>query len=573
MHLTIFNRKVLWLLTALLFFAATFYSCKKVDIKPNYENVIERFLKLPDNASPQLIRIIEDLKVKEKEHPFIEQFVVNVGYPLWKYAEIKRDKPTGNLLAREVGDEIVEIPIVLDEKQFVNALLEVKLDIEVLYKLIESSNWVNYGFDKEAAINADKIVAKMMQYEKVIWNSQVFKIDDNRLFDYWHPGVEKPSSFFIELQTNPVNNDKVMYVYGDCEGGNTGGGDTGGGDNGDGNDWTYANGGQLTGFAPDKPYTWTEPNSPGSPGSPPSAPKPICLTDIIHIEENAPGSSGWSSTIISSGGSNGGGSSSGDGPCTPFPWAGLATRGSGPLYTLFNPCLEEVPPGVEPTDLGDDPCATAKPLADAAKTLSQTQVFNTAKTEITTAASDGNEHAVTFGKTGSTITRSIMTTGSTSEGSVDTNLSGAFADLHNHPNDEPPSAGDLYGLISRNNTHSNYNKRFVLAPDGSLYALVVVNLIKANTFVADHPKVQVPGYPPDFPDPVFTLLDNVKTSIEFGNVANGIIAEEMAMAYILDNYDSGIALLKQDNNGNFVRLRTKASTANGNITYSANNCN
>ncbi len=376
MHLTICNRKGLWLLPALLFFVAIFYSCKKVDIRPSSEKIVERFLKLPENASPQLNRIIEDLKAKEKEHSFIEQFVAEVGYPLWQYAEIKRAKPNGNFLAREAGEEIVEIPVVLDEKEFVNALLEVKLDVEILYKLFEGVNWANYGFDKEAAINADKIVAKMMQYEKVIWSSQVFKIDDNRLFDYWPAGDEKPSSFFIELQTNPVNNDKVMYVYGDCEGGNTGGGDTGGGDNGDGNDWTYANGGQVTGFSPDKPYTWTEPNSPGSPGSPPSGPKPICLTDIIHIEENPPGSSGWSSTIISSGGSNGGGSSGGDGPCTPFPWAGLGIRGSGPLYALFNPCFEEVPPGVTPTTNEIEVTPETNPYGTGPKPLKEYSVAN-----------------------------------------------------------------------------------------------------------------------------------------------------------------------------------------------------
>jgi hypothetical protein len=47
----------------------------------------------------------------------------------------------------------------------------------------------------------------------------------------------------------------------------------------------------------------------------------------------------------------------------------------------------------------------------------------------------------------------------------------------------------------------------------------------------------------------------------------------MALAFILGKYNSGVALLKQDTNGNFKALNTKEDTdANGNKTYTANNC-
>lgn len=331
--------------TLLLILTVTFFSCKKVDIKPGSQNVVERFLQLPANASPQLTRIVEDLKTKEKDHPFIEQFVAKLGYPLWEHAAIKKAKPKTHLLAKEEGEEIVEIPVIQDQKQFVNALLEVKLDTELLYKLLEGDKYANYGFDKDAALNADKVVSKLMAYEKTIWNRQIFKIDDNRLFSYWNPGVEKPSSFFVQLVTNNITNDMIVYVYGDCEDAGTVGTDDGGDSGGDGDDWTYVNGGELTGHIPGQSYTWVEPNSGGSSGSP-NAPKPICLNDIVHIQDNAGGGTGgWSSSPILSGGSGGGGSSGSDeSPCTPFPWVPWGVRPG--TYTLYNPCLEQpIEPG------------------------------------------------------------------------------------------------------------------------------------------------------------------------------------------------------------------------------------
>lgn len=218
-----------------------------------------------------------------------------------------------------------------------------------------------------------------------------------------------------------------------------------------------------------------------------------------------------------------------------------------------------------------DTCEDAQPGADKATTLSQNNNYITSKDNIQAAAVDGNEHSITFGKDANgNITTSSMTTGGTSSGTVNTSWPGAFADMHNHPNAQPPSPGDMYNLISINQNHSGYDTRFVVAPDGSVYALVVVNLNTANTFVTNYPSVNI-GYGPDFPDLINDDFINAKISAQSQGYSN-LIAEEMAMAFVLDKYNSGMALLKQDGNGNFKRLRTQENSSNGNTTYSANNC-
>lgn len=219
-----------------------------------------------------------------------------------------------------------------------------------------------------------------------------------------------------------------------------------------------------------------------------------------------------------------------------------------------------------------DPCTDAQTAANAATILSQNSSYTGAKSNIQ-GANPNVEHSVTFGTdaNGNTTASSMTSCTSPTNCTVNTSWPGAFADLHNHQTDQPPSPGDLYGLVTINQNHSNYNTRMVITPDGSVYALVVIDINLANTFVSTYPKEQIGNYPPDFPDPIFTDFDNAKIQLQIQGFSN-LVAEQMAMAFVLDKYNSGIALLKQDVNGNFKRQRTQENTANGNTTYSSNNC-
>jgi|GEM_PF-1235517 len=228
--------------------------------------------------------------------------------------------------------------------------------------------------------------------------------------------------------------------------------------------------------------------------------------------------------------------------------------------------------GEDPPPPPPDPCTDAQPAANATTSLSQNSSYTGAKSNIQ-GANQTVEHSITFGTdaNGNTTASSMTSCTSSTNCTVNTSWPGAFADLHNHPTDQPPSPGDLYGLVTINQNQSNYNTRMVITPDGSVYALVVIDINLVNTFVSTYPKEQIGNYPPDFPDPIFTDFDNAKIQLQMQGFSN-LVAEQMAMAFVLDKYNSGIALLKQDGNGNFKRLRTQENTANGNTTYSSNNC-
>lgn len=211
-----------------------------------------------------------------------------------------------------------------------------------------------------------------------------------------------------------------------------------------------------------------------------------------------------------------------------------------------------------------DPCEDAQPGANKATSFSQNASYTSAKSNIQTAASDGNEHGISFGKdaNGSVIT-SAMSNGnghSATLGSVDN----VFADLHNHPENRPPSSGDFYGFIDRASAHSTYETRYIITANGTAYAFVVTNLQAAQNFNTNYPREPNPGYEPGFPENIRDEIDQMQGW--YG------ATEEMAMAFIMEKYNTGIALLKQDANGNFKRLNTTETTVNGQKTFVPNNC-
>ncbi len=78
-------------------------------------------------------------------------------------------------------------------------------------------------------------------------------------------------------------------------------------------------------------------------------------------------------------------------------------------------------------------------------------------------------------------------------------------------------------------------------------------------------------YPPDFLDALIDIFANIRENNKFDVGVQ--VAQEMALAYIFDIFNSRVALLKRDENGNFLKLSTMASTVFGNTTYAQKKCN
>lgn len=225
------------------------------------------------------------------------------------------------------------------------------------------------------------------------------------------------------------------------------------------------------------------------------------------------------------------------------------------------------PPADPPADPPKDPCSTGP----ATTTISQSSSYINANTSITTASADGNEHSITLGKDSSgNITQAPMNNGRPNSVAVNTSWPGAFADIHNHTTDTPPSSGDIYAAVEKNETNSDYTTSFVNVPDGS-YAIVVSNLALAQEFVTSYPSETIPGYNPEFPDVILDEIYALRYSMGSGSSVENYMR---AVSFLLDKYESGITILKRDSDGNYKAFKVEETVnQDGSKTYTVIPCN
>ena len=179
---------------------------------------------------------------------------------------------------------------------------------------------------------------------------------------------------------------------------------------------------------------------------------------------------------------------------------------------------------------------------------------------------DSKEHAIAFGRDlNSKVICSGITNGNVISGNIPA-ITRAFADIHNHPNDTPPDAGDFYGLIDINRNNSEYDTRFVITKSHTVYALLVTDHLAAEAFNINYQR-QMPAFaggPPGFP---INMVDEFR-EIKY----NHNCTDEMAMAFILEKYDAGVSLLKQDGEGVFRKLVTSVSGAGSQLIFTVSYC-
>ena len=224
---------------------------------------------------------------------------------------------------------------------------------------------------------------------------------------------------------------------------------------------------------------------------------------------------------------------------------------------------------------GDPDCAAAKPASDKSTALSANPKFNEAKEAIKEAAKDGKEHAISFGKntSGQVILSNIVNGSGTTVGGTGS-VSGKFAHMHNHPENYPPSSGDLYSLIGTVKANAAFESAYIITPNGTVYSLVVTDSIAAAKFFNDYPKVEssTPGEEPAFPEALaneyFEIIEQQKGWYD----KTPQEANEIAFTYMLNKYKTGVSLLKQKEDGSFSKKNTtKDSNATGN-PFSSKDC-
>lgn len=218
---------------------------------------------------------------------------------------------------------------------------------------------------------------------------------------------------------------------------------------------------------------------------------------------------------------------------------------------------------IDPTPT-PDPCTQASAPSAVATSNSTTPAFLDSKTAINN-MNNGLENGVVLGNVNNSILPTSVQTGSSSSIHLTHSFSDPIADLHNHQNNKPPSHGDVYALMANRSKFMNYNTRYVITSNGITYALIITDPNAMAVFLQNYPPVQYQfGSSPNFPGQLFEDWYN----FTFDGLGN----DEMALAYVLDKYNAGVALTKMNSDGSFRKININASTINGSTTYTQSNC-
>ncbi|PZR29555.1 MAG: hypothetical protein DI535_02240 [Citrobacter freundii] len=222
-----------------------------------------------------------------------------------------------------------------------------------------------------------------------------------------------------------------------------------------------------------------------------------------------------------------------------------------------------------------EPCEDSKNASSILSDLARSKIFNEAKDALTSATTDGKEHTVVFGKDalGNNIISQVKSAGLKNRSSVEPNFPGAFADMHNHPANTVPSTGDIYNLIRISGKTPLHNSRITLLANGIVYAVSIYNDQLASAFIKDYPAEESGEFSPRFPEKLFNEFAELKSYLIGIQRMDKTKADEMATAYILDKYQSGVALFRLLEDNTFARVYiTQQKSPNGNTVYQFNSC-
>jgi hypothetical protein len=173
-------------------------------------------------------------------------------------------------------------------------------------------------------------------------------------------------------------------------------------------------------------------------------------------------------------------------------------------------------------------------------------------------------------KTGLSTTEPSVTIGFSTS---DTNYIPS-AMLHSHPSGvyANPSAGDIYGLAGLYTSINTVKTSYIVAADGTTYAMVVTDPTALATFLASYPASTNQSNDSFYP---LSAMDNLYQAAYKSFTNSGLsdaIAVERANAVVMA--EAGINLLKAPaNSTDFKQIQgTKTVDSNGNSTFTQSDC-
>jgi hypothetical protein len=219
-------RRHLFYLTAFLLGIIILNSCTKIntdklqsDIPINKIDISEKFFYSSQKTDATVKRVLENLKQRNDKYEFVENFVMENGYPIWNKAVISTKTRSYNSVTNSVNgqtDTIIQIPLVLPNTNKVNGFIAAVINDSINYNLYIGKDYYKYSFNDvpEDSLNADKAAMQIMLLDKAVFGYTDFAINDNRLFsNQSNYNINAPQRI-IKISNNNGNSGNIVPV---CE--------------------------------------------------------------------------------------------------------------------------------------------------------------------------------------------------------------------------------------------------------------------------------------------------------------------------------------------------------------------
>ncbi|WP_419868306.1 hypothetical protein [Chryseobacterium sp. CT-SW4] len=265
---------------------------------------------------------------------------------------------------------------------------------------------------------------------------------------------------------------------------------------------------------------------------------------------------------------------------------GLPSGGSGGTSggcTIYDNCIDNNLDGGGGLggDLGDESCLKAfAGVSKANKILQSPEGQQKMDAILKSKVQEMNEFGVAIGQSsdgGTEITAPKQGTASSVTPPIDQLTGSPVGTGHSHAGASGhPSAGDLYSLLERMAYYPDFRYNFVYGISNGtteIYALIITDPALAAAFLAQYPRSE--NYDPVTHD----IKERSKLGKEFKDMkymyaynSSGNSSGEyydksaVAMAHMLDKFNSGVSLAKADSNGNLNAINTsiqKITKSNG----------
>ncbi len=228
------------------------------------------------------------------------------------------------------------------------------------------------------------------------------------------------------------------------------------------------------------------------------------------------------------------------------------------VYTSCNNALMDMPNDESVNGyLYVDPCIDSKKINDSLNNLYNSSAFESVINEFNNVLNNVNEYSISITRNptdGQLNSLSPSTYNSPDSSYMNSNYSNVIAEIHNHPNNGPPSEADIYNLVSTNTLHPLLTTRFIITPNNDLYSIVIQDINKAKNFVNNVPKTiynmnQINYY--SFSPEAKTIF------LDFYNKATypDNISTLMSFANLFQIYDAGIYIYKKESSDStFIKM-------------------